>query len=405
MSNPEHEDRVLRAIRTGDGSWNRWRAEQPGLQPDLRGLHLPRTGEGLSILGWDIRQFNFRAADLRDANLYRSWLVEADFTDADLRGAVLGDVTAGGAILERAKLAGANLMGAQFRFANFRGAWFVSEKPPNDYAETTEAPALPTRLIRADLWGAHLNGAHLAGIDLREANLRSADLTGADLSGADLRQAQLVDAMVEGANFHGCKVHALAAWNLRGIPKDEFNLCITPDDTPRVNADNLLSAQFLSVLADRVHISPALDSLTRKLVLILGSFSGERKPALDAVRGRLGELGWVPVLFDFDPLPRRNVTQTFEILASLAVFVVCDVTGAAEVRFELRHIAKELPAVPIKPLLLDGQPEWFGLKEERHHRHSILDTFHYRNKEHLVESLEAEVVASARSWLKSRDER
>ena len=75
MSNPEHEDRLLLAIRTGDGPWNRWRAEQIGLRPDLRDLLLPRTGEGLSILGWDISGFNFREADLRGANLYRSWLV------------------------------------------------------------------------------------------------------------------------------------------------------------------------------------------------------------------------------------------------------------------------------------------------------------------------------------------
>ncbi len=389
MSNPEHEDRLLLAIRTGDGPWNRWRAEQIGLRPDLRDLLLPRTGEGLSILGWDISGFNFREADLRGANLYRSWLVGADFTDADLRGATLGEVTAGGAILERAKLADANSMAAQFRLANFRKATFSSE----------------TMLCRTDLAGAQLNEAVLAGVNLREANLRKADLSGADLSGANLQQANLVQAIVEGADFRGCEVHACAAWDLRGTPRDQSNLRITPDDAPRVIADNLLSAQFLSVLADRVHIGPALDSLTRKLVLILGSFSEERKPALDAVRGRLGELGWVPVLFDFDPLPRRDVTQTFKILASLAVFVVCDMTGAAEARYEFRYFAEQLPAVPIKPLLLDGQPEWFGLREERRNRLSILDTFHYRDGAHLVKSIEAEVVTTALAWLKSRDER
>jgi hypothetical protein len=43
-----------------------------------------------------------------------------------------------------------------------------------------------------------------------------------------------------------------------------------------------------------------IDTITSKVVLILGSFSAERKIVLDALRVELRKRNYVPVMFDFE---------------------------------------------------------------------------------------------------------
>ncbi|HEX5439829.1 MAG TPA: hypothetical protein VFW76_03020, partial [Ktedonobacterales bacterium] len=68
--------------------------------------------------------------------------------------------------------------------------------------------------------------------------------------------------------------------------------------------------------------------ITSKVVLILGSFSAERKPVLDALREALRRHpnGYIPVLFDFEPQASRPVLETVKTLANLARFVIADLT-------------------------------------------------------------------------------
>lgn len=189
-------------------------------------------------------------------------------------------------------------------------------------------------------------------VDLAEATLAGADLSWAHLGGANLTVARMVGTDLRGANLTGCKIYGIAAWD----PKlDEHtvqqNLIITPPSGPEVSVDNLEVAQFVHLLLTNAKIRDVIDTIGRKAVLILGSFTAERKAVLDALRDALRERGYVPLLFDFEKPAKRDLTETMATLAHLARFVITDLTDARSLPHELAHIVPSLASVPVQPLL------------------------------------------------------
>ena len=66
MANPEH----LKILKQGVDAWNKWRAENPGIIPDLEGADLQRGGPRRADLpGAYLEGTNLRGADLSGANL------------------------------------------------------------------------------------------------------------------------------------------------------------------------------------------------------------------------------------------------------------------------------------------------------------------------------------------------
>jgi hypothetical protein len=153
-------------------------------------------------------------------------------------------------------------------------------------------------------------------------------------------------------------VYGLSAWDvqLRGaIQKD---LVITPADTPTITVDNLEVAQFIYLLLNNQKIRHVIDTITSKVVLILGRFTPDRKPILDAIRDELRKRDYLPVLFDFEKPSNRDITETVSTLAHMARFVIADITDARSIPQELMAIVPSLPSVPVQPLLLASQQEY-----------------------------------------------
>jgi hypothetical protein len=78
-------------------------------------------------------------------------------------------------------------------------------------------------------------------------------------------------------------------------------LIITLPGEPEVTTDDIEIAQFLYVLINNKKLRKVIDTITSKVVLILGRFSKERKPVLDAMR---------------DALRKRDLCLSFLILPS-----------------------------------------------------------------------------------------
>lgn len=83
-----------------------------------------------------------------------------------------------------------------------------------------------------------------------------------------------------------------------GTPESQRDLVITPDHQPAVTVDDLKVAQFIYLLLANPNIRAVIDTITSKVVLILGRFTEERKAVLDALRDELRNHKLTPVVFD-----------------------------------------------------------------------------------------------------------
>jgi hypothetical protein len=320
-------------LRQGVEAWNTWRQENQKIIPDL---------SSTDLRGKDLRRVNFARTDLHAA------------------------------ILARANLSEGILIMANLRMANL-----------------IEADLHGTDLIEADLHRANLRKAFLA-----RSILSGAKLVRANLRGAFLRHALLVETDFSEADLTGCHVYGISAWDLTLHGAKQHDLVITNVGQPVITADNIEVAQFIYLLLHSDKIRHAIDSITSKVVLILGRFTPERKAVLDALRDELRKHDYLPVLFDFEKPAGQTVTETVSLLARMARFVVADITDAKSVPQELSVIVPDLPSVPVQPLLLEGSGE-YGMFEHFRRYPWVLPIHVYPSPEQLIANLSDRVIAPA----------
>ena len=210
----------------------------------------------------------------------------------------------------------------------------------------------------ADLNEADLSEANLRRANLSKANLSGADLSGADLSGADLSEAILIRTKLNKANVTSCSIYGISAWDVQLEDTIQSNLIITDDNEPAITVDDLEAAQFIYLLLNNRKIRKVIDTITSKVVLILGRFTPERKVVLEAIKEELRKHDYLPVLFDFDPPRNRDLTETVSILARLARFVIADLTDPNSIPHELYSLIPDLRNIPFQPLLEASKKEY-----------------------------------------------
>jgi hypothetical protein len=234
----------------------------------------------------------------------------------------------------------------------------------------------------------------LTGANLTGANLTGANLTGADLSGADLRGAALLHTNFTGADLTGCRIYGVSAWGLKLESTKQQNLVITRRDEPEITVDNIEVAQFVYLILNNQKVRDVIDTITSKAVLILGRFTQERKPVLEALREELRQRKYLPILFDFEKPSNRNTDETITLLARMARFVVADISDAKSVLQELRAIVPDLPSVPVQPIILAMQEEP-GMFDFYRNFRSFLNVHRYASQEQLIADLGEKVIRPA----------
>jgi hypothetical protein len=168
----------------------------------------------------------------------------------------------------------------------------------------------------------------------------------------------LVETNLIGATLTQCFIYGISAWNIELEGATQDSLVITRQSEPTITVDNLEVAQFIYLLLNNARIRQVIDTITSKVVLILGRFTPERKEVLDGIRNELRKRDYLPVLFDFKIPASRDITETVSTLAHMARFVIADITDAKSIPQELTMIVPNLPSVPVKPLILNSQYEY-----------------------------------------------
>jgi uncharacterized protein YjbI with pentapeptide repeats len=335
---------TLEKLFKGVEKWNKWRSDNPDVKwPELLECSLP---------GCDLSGINLAGALLAGAKL-----TEVNLTNADLREATLEETDLG-----NANLSGADLSSAAMSLA---------------------------RLFGANLTGAKIRDADLSGAELGYANLTNADLTGANLSDVKLNNTNL-----SGAILTGCRVHGAATWRIEGTPGDQSDLIITRSDEPDLTVDNLEVAQFIYLLINNEKIRDVIDTITSKVVLILGRFTDDRIAVLRALRDELRAHDFTPILFDFDKPSSKDVTGTVETLARMARFIVADLTDPSSIPHELATIVPQLRTTPIQPLRLVGSGGYGMFDDFQKAYKWVLEVHEYVDSKTLIEDL-PKIIAPA----------
>jgi hypothetical protein len=156
--------------------------------------------------------------------------------------------------------------------------------------------------------------------------------------------------------------------------------------------DNLEVAQFVYLLLNNERIRQVIDTITSKVVLILGRFTADRKAILDAIRDELRQHDYLPILFDFEKPAGRDLTETISTLAHMARFIIADITEAKSIPQELQAIVPNLPSVPVQPLLLASEYE-YGMFEHFKRYPWVLEVYRYKDSHEVLTSLENKIIS------------
>jgi uncharacterized protein YjbI with pentapeptide repeats len=343
---------LLIILRHGERAWNNWLKRNPNRHIDLSEANL---------CGTDLSRLNLTQAELRKAKLNG-----ANLSGANLRGANLIQADLSGTNLSGANISHANISRANLRGANLRNA----------------------NLIQADL-----RLTNLIQTDLSRTNLNQTNLSQADLSGANLSEAILIKTNLERANLSACKIYGISAWGLKLIDTKQTDLLITPPEELPITVDNLEVAQFIYLLLHNEKIRDVIDTITSKVVLILGRFTDERMPVLEAIRKELRNRDYLPILFNFKGPENRDVKETVSTLAHMARFIIADITNARSISAELQSIVPQLPSVAVQPLIHSSDKE-YGLFEHIKRYDWVLEPYRYESQEDLLSSIE-EIIGPA----------
>jgi uncharacterized protein YjbI with pentapeptide repeats len=356
----------LSILKQGALPWNEWRQKNPAARPDLYEANLAGANlRGANLRGANLGGAELASADLQEANLLGATAVEANFQEANLHKADLGFVDLTFASLDKANLTNARLWKADLTAA---------------------------KLIEADLFAANLTMAILRETDCSEANLAEAILDYATLVETNLRQA----------NLTGCSVCGLAAWNVELEGAKQANLVITIPSEPTIAVDTLEVAQFIYLLLNTRQIYEVITRITSNIVLILGRFTPERKPVLEAIRDGLRERHYTPLLFNFEKPVSRDISATLRPLARIARFIIADLTLHKSITQELRTLLPDT-VISVQPLLNGSRKLYTIFPDFKQYPH-VLPGYRYKGLADLQATLEEKIIKPAEEKAKELDQ-
>jgi hypothetical protein len=205
----------------------------------------------------------------------------------------------------------------------------------------------------------------------------------------------LIEVDITNADLTGCRIYGVSAWGLKLSDKTrQRDLIVTKRNDPDITVDNIEVAQFIYLMLHNEKIRSIIDTITSKVVLILGRFTDERKSVLDALRDELRERDYLPILFDFDKPTSRDTDETITLLARMARFVIADISDAKSILQELRAIVPELPNVPVQPVIIASQDEP-GMFDHYRNFRSFLPVYRYDTPAQLLSELSTRVIEAA----------
>lgn len=309
MAEPKH----VELLAKGPEAWNAWRAESPEARPELRGL-------------------NFETDVWKDRGFYDLPHLEG----YDFSGAMLNQVSARNSYFRCCSFDDASLNFADLCFSTFDQCSFLG---------------VSMRVTK--IGSASFLDCRFENSDLGYCSAEETDFSGSHFVDTGLHHMSLIKSRFVGSKLERVYAYGTSAWDLdlTGARQEDIFL----DEDRSLLIDDIEVAQFIHLLLRNEKVRDVIDTITSKMVLILGRFTAARKPILETLRQELRNKGYLPVIFDFEKPRSRDMTETVSILAHLARFVIVDLSDPRSVPHELALIVPALPSVPVQPLIVEGE--------------------------------------------------
>nr|WP_279287034.1 pentapeptide repeat-containing protein [Heliobacterium chlorum] len=316
-----------------------------------------------------------------------------------MEGAILDNAVLNNSILQKVSLKNAKLINTQFIRANLQGVNLLNAKIKGSIfidANLQNATLSASNIYSSDLSNVNLRQsclekAKLKNVSFSNSNLSESNFESAEVEKTDLSYAQLIDVNFKDANILDCTVFGIAPWGVNMEGTIQSGLVITKKLEPAITVDNIEIAPFIYALLHNKQVRHAIDTITDKVVLILGRFTPERKKILDAIRSKLKEHDYIPVIFDFEKPHNRDLLETVMTLAHLSRFIIADITEPSSVIQELQSLASSNLNIPVKPLLQEGYTPW-SMFEVLLRKNWMLDVCYYEDLPQLMMSLDSKVI-------------
>lgn len=257
-------------------------------------------------------------------------------------------------------------------------------------------------LAKADFTEAHLEESNFCRTDFYETNFEGAWLTGAKIQGVQLAKTNLT-----GAHLRGCRVYGLSAWDLTLDQADQGELDIRYEElvggqrTERqATVDGIDVASFMHFTLNNSNIARIIDATTSQWILLLGRFTLNKQVLEELAKG-LKDRNYIPIVFDFERAPQRDLIETIILLAGLSRLVIVDITDPQSTAAELQAILPNF-AVPVVPIMRAGTTPFGVFSGFFKFRSMRPQPIEYENPQQLVDNLDALLDVSSSASENSR---
>ncbi|MBQ7674179.1 MAG: pentapeptide repeat-containing protein [Alphaproteobacteria bacterium] len=304
----------VNVLKNGGTAWNKWREEKQIISPVLRNVDFSKE---------------FWGNDFYDAPEYNN----VDFSNTDFNSASLRNCIFLGCTFDYAKMTFCDLVDAYFQSCTF----------------------INTNMQVSRLGSAKFNNCVFDGADLSYCTAQDSSFEKSQISNTKLEKMSLVNSDFTSVTMENCFVYGISAWDLKIDNIHQKELRITEDNKYEITVDDIELAQFMYLLINNSKLRETIDTITSKVVLILGNFSKKRKPYLDYIKNELQLYNLMPVLFDFTGPTSKDTTETIITFAALSKCVIADLSCPKSVPHELASFVRFLPSTPVFPILQDGE--------------------------------------------------
>jgi len=391
---------IKKAIEAQDPAiWNNWKVDK---KPNLTGIDL----HGEILHGFDFQFTNledtnfagckmttrFDHAKLNGSNFSGAFLWVSRFDETDVQNAYFS----------KCDFSKSTILASDFSFTDLTHSKFIDcdlEDSKFNYCEFEGASFQDSFLFQTNF-----EGSMFSQTNFMNANLKSSNFKYTKIFHSNLKSAILNNVDFTGSTIKYCSVYGIAAWNLEMNNVIQSNLIISDYDEPLIDVADLEVAQFINLIIDNQKIGNVVNTVTTKVVLLLGRFYEERKIILDALRDELQKRNFVPIIFDFKPSPKRDKTETIVLLSSISKFIIADVTDAKSIPQELSHVIPFLPSVPVLPIILKNEKP-YDLMEHWKPYPWLFSIFGYIDKNHLIENIETKILKPVDDWKNKKDKK